>query len=113
MKLSQTSFLIHILATNIATKKIQDLLTSCANILYSSSLVTEILSLSVLSTTTITNFKKPKVMSQHFKEHTAFFQPHVLTQIIAPIRLFGQPAGLSGVLSQMQSLAGYPKPCYG
>lgn len=56
------------------------LLTSCANILYSSSLVTEILSLSVLSTTTITNFKKPKVISQHFKEHTTSFQPRVLTQ---------------------------------
>lgn len=33
-------------------------LTSWASILYSSSLVTEILSLSVLSTTTITNYKK-------------------------------------------------------
>ena len=33
-------------------------LTSCASILYSSSLVTEIRSLSVLSTTTITNYDK-------------------------------------------------------
>lgn len=68
------------LSHKYTTKKIQDLLTSCANILYSSSLVTEILSLSVLSTTTITNFKKPKVMSQHFKEHTTSFRPRMLTQ---------------------------------
>lgn len=34
------------------------ILTSCASILYSSSLVTEILSLSVLSTTTMTNYSE-------------------------------------------------------
>lgn len=64
--------IIQILPTiNHKTKKIQGLLTSCANILYSSSLVTEILSLSVLSTTTITNFKKLKV-----SQRTNSFWPH-------------------------------------
>lgn len=52
------------LAPDNCETKMQGLLTSCANILYSSSLVTEILSLSVLSTTTITNFKKEEAISQ-------------------------------------------------
>lgn len=86
--------IIQILPTiNNKTKKTQGLLTSCANILYSSSLVTEILSLSVLSTTTITNFKKLKVSQ---RTNSIFLATHLSAELITvPITLSRQSAGLS------------------